>query len=102
MELCRSRIVRKFLPPLSPNSGVKVNAINPEEKGAGVNRLTLISIDIEPWLKGASGKPASLQRYYTLTLKIVPYLITSQTIPDSTRRKELLRCGNDPKCGESG
>ncbi len=87
---------------LIPSNGVKVNAINLEEKGAGANRLNLISIDIEPWLKGASGKPASLQRYYTLTLKIVPHLITSETIPDSSRRKELLRCGNDPKCGESG
>jgi hypothetical protein len=87
---------------LIPDNGVKVNAIRLEEKGAGANRMNFISIDIEPWLKGASGKPASLQRYYTLTLKIVPHLITAQSIPDSTRRKELLRCGNDPKCGESG
>jgi hypothetical protein len=88
-------------PTQMPDNGVKINGVRLFEQWVGVNRLNLVSIDIEPWLKGASGSPASLQRYYTLTLRIVPHLINPQTVPEPARRKQLLRCGTDPECGES-
>jgi hypothetical protein len=89
-------------PAQVPESGVKVHSIQLKESGTPPNRLNLISIEIEPWLKGSSGKPATLNRWYILTLRLIPHLINPQTIPDSNRRKQLLRCGQDPECGESG
>lgn len=73
-----------------------------EEKVVGGEKLNILSIDIQPWLKGASG-PTVIQRYFQLRLKLVPYLITSDTIPDNVRRHNLLCSPSESNCsGDSG
>jgi hypothetical protein len=73
------------------NAGVFVREIDLKEiKDASNQRVSVIAMRLEPWLRGQSGQPASLQRSYRLTLKATPHLITPTTVPDTARRKQLL------------
>lgn len=72
-------------------AGVFVRGIDLKEiQDASNQRISVIAIRLEPWLRGQSGQPASLQRTYRLTLKAIPHLITPATVPDPVRRRQLL------------
>lgn len=55
-------------------------------------RRSQLELTLEPWLKGQNGQPASLQRYYKLTLQLTPRLVTPTTVPDVNVRRQLLQC----------
>ncbi len=75
----------------NPGSGVFVDDVRLEEQGSGPQKVNLVTIRITPWLRGASGQPASLQRSYRMGLNIVPYLITPATVADEQKRRAFLR-----------
>ncbi|MDX1905529.1 MAG: hypothetical protein SF053_00735 [Bacteroidia bacterium] len=76
--------------PHSAPNGVDAGMVQlsqPLVNGQPVNRVSIV---IEPWLKGAADTAVSLQRSYELRLRLVPYLITPQTMPDAAQRTALL------------
>jgi hypothetical protein len=75
----------------NPDSGVFVGTVQLTEQGTGDQKVNLLTVQITPWQRSASGTPVSLQRSYRLKLKIVPYLITSSTVPDEQKRRALLQ-----------
>ncbi len=80
------------------DAGVFVRGIDLKEiLDASNQRISVIAIRLEPWLRGQSGQPASLQRSYRLTLKATPHLITPATVPDPARRRQLL-CPPNASC----
>jgi hypothetical protein len=76
--------------PPGATSGAFVNSVALVDASSGGTTTPTIVIMLEPWLLGQSGQPASLQRFYRLTLKLTPHLITPQTVPDATKRQQLL------------
>jgi len=85
--------------PATGSSGAFVRNIELRELAVpGSKPLSVVQIRLEPWLKGASGQPASLQRQYELTLRATPHLITPATVPDATRRKQLLCKPDEMSC----
>lgn len=80
------------------SGGAFVRGIDLKEiHDASNQRISVIAIRLEPWLRGQSGQPASLQRTYRLDLKAIPHLITPTTVPDTARRKQLL-CPTNASC----
>jgi hypothetical protein len=84
-------------PPNDPNpsSGIFVDNVTLSEQGTGAQKLNLLTLRITPWLRGQSGNPASLQRSYRLTLKVVPYLVTPSTVADQQQRQAFLGGGDN-------
>lgn len=76
----------------SGESGAFIGTINLRDVMQGNQRQALIDLTLEPWLKGQNGQPASLQRFYKLTLQLTPRLVTPATVPDVNVRRQLLQC----------
>jgi hypothetical protein len=85
--------------PQTGSSGAFVRGIDLKElPGPGGQRLSVVQIRLEPWLRGGSGQPASLQRFYDLTLRATPHLISPATVPDAARRRQLLCSPSEVNC----
>lgn len=85
--------------PQTGGSGAFVRGIDLKElSGPGGQRLSVIQIRLEPWIKGGSGQPVSFQRFYDLTLRATPHLITPATVPDAARRRQLLCAPGEESC----
>jgi hypothetical protein len=81
------------------DAGAFVRSVDLIELQDANNRpVSILEIQLEPWLRGQSGTPASLQRFYRLRLKITPHLITPSTVSDQTRRKNLLCPPTETTC----
>ena len=102
------------VPEGQPNSvrrgGVLVQNVRLEERDAGIERLNLLIITLTPWVlhqeAAAQGgwrlSKTQIDRFFELRLRLAPRLVTPATVPDSDRRRGLLRCGTDPDCGTNG
>jgi hypothetical protein len=84
--------------PATGPSGAFVRTIELKDLAGPGGTSTVLQITLEPWLRGASGQPASLQRTYQLTLRVTPHLVTPATVPDPTRRSQLLCGAAGPSC----
>jgi hypothetical protein len=85
--------------PQTGSAGASVRGIDLKElPGPGGQRLSVVQVRLEPWLRGGSGQPASLQRFYDLTLRATPHLISPATVPDAARRRQLLCSPSEANC----
>ncbi len=85
--------------PPTASSGTFVRTIDLKDvPGPGNAASSVLELRLEPWLLGSNGQPASLQRFYRLTLKITPHIVTPATVPDQARRKQLLCPATNPNC----
>jgi hypothetical protein len=50
----------------------------------------MLVLRITPWLRGAQGQQVSLQRSYRVDLRLTPYLLTSDTESDASKRHDML------------
>lgn len=96
VELSRTYLLNRVRTMLatdtSGESGAFIGSINLRDEINGSQRRALIDLTLEPWLKGQSGQPASLQRFYKLTLQLTPRLVTATTVTDVNLRRQLLQC----------
>jgi hypothetical protein len=83
------------------DAGAFVRSIDLRElAGPAADRpLSALVIQLEPWIRNPqSGEPAPIGRFYRLTLRITPHVITPASVPDQTRRRQLLCSTNEPNC----
>lgn len=96
VELSRPYLLNRIRTMLatdtSAESGAFIGNIDLRDVTQGDQRRALIDLTLEPWLKGQSGQPASLQRFYKLTLQLTPRLVTPMTVTDVNLRRQLLQC----------
>ena len=97
VELSRTYLLNRVRTMLATDptqdSGAFIGNISHRDvTDAAGKRRSQIELTLEPWLKGQNGQPASLQRYYKLTLQLTPRLVTPSTVPDVTVRRQLLQC----------
>ncbi|MEZ4828968.1 MAG: hypothetical protein R3C61_22180 [Bacteroidia bacterium] len=98
----REKVRTMMQSPPSASSGVDIGTVRlSQETDAQGNPLHLLNVVISPWLRGNGDSTVSLQRSYELKLRIVPYLITPVTEPDSNRRRSLL-CPNGNCTADNG
>ncbi len=80
-------------------AGAFVRAVDlreiPQPSGAP---LSTLSVRLEPWLRADTGQPAPIGRFWNVTLRITPHLITPATVPDEAERRRLLCPASDPGC----
>jgi hypothetical protein len=83
------------------DAGAFVRSVDLREiSGQSGGTLSTLAVQLEPWVRDTqSGQPLPLGRFYRVTLKITPHLITPASVPDETRRRRLLCPANDPDCG---
>jgi hypothetical protein len=78
----------------SPDAGMFVRDLRLEERTSGSEKVNVLNLNVEPWVRGAQNQPVSLQRFYRVVLKITPYLLTPSTEPDAAKRRTLLGGAN--------
>jgi len=81
-------------------TGVFVRDVKLEEVVEAGVKLNLLTIRLEPWMRGQSGVPVGLQQSYRLRLRLVPSMVSAATVPDQARRRALL-CSPDPACTQA-
>jgi hypothetical protein len=81
-------------------NGVSVQSVSLSEATVNGKVLHLLTVGLNPWMRGQSGAQDSLQRSYRLRLQMVPSLVSSSTVPDAVSRNRLL-CGPDPQCTQA-
>lgn len=81
-------------------TGVFVRDVKLEEVTEAGAKLNLLTIRLEPWMRGQSGAPVGLQQSYRLRLRLVPSMVSPATVPDQARRRALL-CSPDPACTQA-
>jgi hypothetical protein len=73
-----------------PESGIAIDDVRLAQGSANdANPHTLV-LRFTPWLRGTHGEQVSLQRSYSLTLRVTPFLLTSDTQPDLRARNIML------------
>ncbi|NPU93760.1 MAG: hypothetical protein HPY82_17745, partial [Gammaproteobacteria bacterium] len=97
VELSRTYLLNRVRTMLATDptqdSGAFIGNISHRDvTDAAGKRRSQIELTLEPWLKGQNGQPASLQRFYKLTLQLTPRLVTPTTVTDVTVRRQLLQC----------
>ena len=96
-----------------PSGGVKVTQAKLEQRfdNAG-HRINLLAIDMMPWLRKDELDPQDptqntyrlsqtvvSTRSFTVRLRLIPHLISPQTVADLTERRRMLTCdSNDTDC----
>ena len=80
--------------------GIDVNQITLLEKTVNGQDLHLIAINMTPWLRGQNGAHVSSNNTYELFLKLNPYIVDQNTVPDAAQRKKVL-CGTNNTCTEN-
>jgi hypothetical protein len=79
--------------PETATSGVHAGFVTLLEKTVNGEKLNVVEVTIRPWLRGSGATDAPVEfpgRSYILRLKLVPYLITPETIPDEAKRRAIL------------
>jgi hypothetical protein len=89
-EILRARLEAPPADNPNPDSGVFVDSVSLAQTGSGAQRLSLADVMVTPWLLGNNGVHARWTYSYTLRLKIVPYMVTTATVPDESKRRALL------------
>jgi hypothetical protein len=77
-------------PPAGAKGGVFVDSVSLKQQGSGASALSLVQVGITPWILGTNGEHARLTVSYGLRLKVVPYLVTADKVPDQAKRRALL------------
>lgn len=89
-----------------PSGGVKVTQARLEQRlESNTQRINLLAIDMTPWLRKDELDPQDATqntyrlsqavvstRNFTLRLRLIPHLISTQTVADLAERRRLLNC----------
>jgi len=78
-------------------SGVNVGRIQLKQTAIPGGTASLLTVELEPWLRGQSGNRVSLNNHYVLQLRLKPYVVNPTTVSDPAQRARLL-CGRDETC----
>ena len=82
--------------------GVNLNTVWVDQRDAPAGRAQLLQAVFTVWRRTQEGTREDMPgRTYTLNLRLQPYLINAQRIPDVGRRAEIL-CGSRPTCATNG
>jgi hypothetical protein len=73
-----------------------------DQRDTPAGRAQLLQVVFTVWRRTQEGTHEDMPgRTYSLFLRLQPYLINAQRIPDVGRRAQIL-CGDAPSCGTSG
>lgn len=88
-QLIKARLEAAPADTPDPEQGVFVDNVNMGQ-GTGASQLNLLDVAVTPWLRGTNGEHNRTTVSYTLRLKIVPYLVTTEKVPDEAKRRAIL------------